>query len=502
MFETVELGKKVGKSEYNERLEAVRPELLRVQRELENTNCPVIVIVAGVDASGKGSVVNRLNEWFDTRGIETRVFWDETDEERERPRYWRFWRALPPRGKIGVHFGGWYQYPLNECYTRNITDISFDLEMDRIRRYEQMLARDNALIIKLWYHLPEKEQKHRLEELKRDDRSRWKMTPKLSKHSAHYHAYTQTAERMIRLTDTGSVPWTMIEATDTRHRDLTTAEHMLQVIQSRLDRMKQSSAGNVDNEDTALHVNRETLLDHVDLSRTLEKTTYRKQLSKLQEQINELIWEAYNRKLSTVLVFEGADAAGKGGSIRRITNAIDARLYRAISVAAPTDEERAHHYLWRFWRAIPRAGYTSIYDRSWYGRVLVERVEGFATDHEWRRSYNEINEFEEQLAESNTLVLKFWFQIDQDEQLKRFKLREQTPRKQHKITDEDWRNREKWDEYESAINEMIARTSTSYAPWHIIPGNDKKFARVETLKILKNALKSALKAHEKLHEKD
>ncbi|MDH5657663.1 MAG: polyphosphate:AMP phosphotransferase, partial [Spirochaetia bacterium] len=181
--------------------------------------------------------------------------------------------------------------------------------------------------------------------------------------------------------------------------------------------------------------------------------------------------------------------AGKGSAIRRVTRAMDARLYSVIPVSAPTDEELAHHYLWRFWRRIPREGYNKIFDRSWYGRVLVERVEGFASEDEWKRAYNEINEFEKSLSEGGIHIIKFWIHIDQDEQLRRFKERENTPWKQYKITEDDWRNREKWHLYESAVNDMILRTNTDYAPWRIIPGNDKKFARIEIMKEISRILK-------------
>jgi polyphosphate kinase 2 (PPK2 family) len=185
-----------------------------------------------------------------------------------------------------------------------------------------------------------------------------------------------------------------------------------------------------------------------------------------------------------ILVFEGWDAAGKGGVIRRITAAMDARDYRVIPIAAPNDEERAHHYLWRFWRQIPGAGRMTIFDRSWYGRVLVERVEGFATEAEWTRAYAEIVDFEQQLYDHRALILKFWIHIDSAEQLKRFRSRQDTPYKDYKITEEDYRNRERRNDYELAANEMLGRTWTEYAPWHLVEGNDKRFARIKVLKII------------------
>ena len=218
-----------------------------------------------------------------------------------------------------------------------------------------------------------------------------------------------------------------------------------------------------------------TILDRLDMSQSLGKQDYRAELAKYQARLHALDRKAVDRKVSGIGVFEGWDAGGKGGAIRRLTAALDARDYRVISIAAPTDEERQHHYLWRFWRHLARAGRATFFDRSWYGRVLVERVEGFATEAEWRRAYAEINDFEERLVRHGIVLLKFWLHITKDEQLRRFKAREEIPYKRWKLTDEDWRNREKWDLYEQAVNDMIERTSTAHAPWTLIEGNDKRF---------------------------
>ena len=304
----------------------------------------------------------------------------------------------------------------------------------------------------------------------------------------------RVAERVIRETDSGFAPWYMIEATNTRYRDLTVGKTLLRAMQHRL----QSSAVPVPSPSShapSLPVAPEaqvTVLDQLDLSKSLERSEYKSQLGSLQAELNELAWAAYNRKRSCVMVFEGVDAGGKGGAIRRITSAIDARLYRTIPIAAPTDEEKSHHYLWRFWRHIPRSGRVTIYDRSWYGRVLVERVEGFATTAEWRRAYAEINQFEEQLVESGAILFKFWLQISQEEQLQRFKDRENTPYKHYKITDEDWRNREKWPQYKLAINEMVVHTSTESASWTMVEGDDKPFARIKVLRTICDGIKAAL----------
>ncbi len=498
MFEAAKVGRRVNKADFKTQVPELRTELLAAQRELKTSDTPVIVIVSGVEAAGKGEVVNRLNEWLDTRGLQTHAYWGESDEERERPRYWRFWRTIPPRGEIAIMFGSWYMSPLNDRVRNRISDAELDDELKRIAAFERMLTEDGALVVKFWFHLPEKEQRKRLKQLKRNDRSRWRMAPKLSNLSEHYQHFERVAERLIRLTDMGIAPWYQIEATDRRYRDLTVGRTLLESIRTRLNSPSPVCVDEISHA-PSVPVSEQaqiTVLDKVDLSRKLDRETYKSELKQLQAELNGLTWKAYAQGRSSVLVFEGVDAGGKGGAIRRITHGIDARLYRTIPVAAPTDEEKAQHYLWRFWRHIPRAGRVTIYDRSWYGRVLVERVEGFASDEEWRRAYAEINDFEEQLVESGVVLLKFWLHIDQDEQLHRFKQREETSYKKHKITDEDWRNRDRWGDYKTAVNEMVIRTSTEYSPWTLIPGNDKLYARINVLETVCDRLRSALSGKE------
>jgi len=495
MFEATKLGRQLSKADFKKEELELRTDLLAAQRELRGTNTGVVILILGVNGAGKGRVVDRLNEWFDTRGLQTFAFWDETDEERERPRYWRFWRALPPRGEISILFGGWYQEPFENRFCGDTSNGRFDNQMKRIADFERMLTRDGTLVVKFWLHMPEEDQRKRLKKLKRDDTDLWKTLPRKGNFSKHYRSFETIAERMIRQTDTGATPWYLIEATDHRYRDLTIGRTLLRSICNRLSHPTEVAGDSPPSEAPSLPDEasaRITVLDQVDLTQPADPETYKQLLSDLQAEIHDLAWKAYRAKRSTVMVFEGVDAGGKGGAIRRLTGGIDSRLYRTIPVAAPTDEEKAHHYLWRFWRHLPLDGRITIYDRSWYGRVLVERVEGFATAAEWQRSYAEINRFEEQLVDSGTIILKFWLHISQDEQLARFKQRQETPHKQHKITDEDWRNRERWDEYSLAVNEMVVRTSTEYAPWTLVPGNDKKFARTFVLEHVRNALKKAL----------
>jgi len=495
MFEVAELGRKVSRQEFDEAEPALRSELLEAEFALKSGNFPVIVIVSGADSAGKGEFVHRLNEWLDPRGVDTHAFSQATDEEEARPRFWRFWRAMPARGRFGIFFGSWYSDPMVQRVYRQIKGSQLDGELDRIAFFEKMLADDGALIIKLWFHLTRKEQARRLKHLQRDPHTRGRVRPADLRNFKFYDRFIRTSERVIRRTDSAQCPWHLIEATDRRYLDLTAGRIILESLQARL---KDAGAGKVPSAaaeppaQPARPKSGVTVLDHVDLSQKLTDRRYREQLEKFQGRLTRLTWEAHARKISTVAVFEGWDASGKGSAIRRVTAAIDPRLYRIIPIAAPTDEERAHHYFWRFWRHLPMAGYVAIFDRSWYGRVLVERVEKFAAANEWKRAYLEINDFEEQLANRRIALAKFWIHISKEEQLRRFKLRQEIDFKRYKITDEDWRNRKKWDAYKQAINEMVARTSSEFAPWTVLAGNDKNFARVQILKTLCEALEHLL----------
>ncbi|KAF0174702.1 MAG: hypothetical protein FD161_3533 [Limisphaerales bacterium] len=496
MFEAAELGQKLTKAQYDAELARLRPALLEAHFALKDTKVPVIVIVSGADGAGKGEVVHRLNEWLDPRGVDTQAFWQTSDEERERPRWWRFWRSLPARGRVGILFGSWYSEPIIRRVYGEIKASKLDTEMDRVAFFEKMLADDGAVIVKLWFHLSKKAQRRRLKDLESDPKTHWRVLPSDWKHFKLYDKFTEVSERALRRTDAGHAPWHLIEAADRRFRELTAGKLLLQAIERKLrelEKAKAVSAAVPPPKPARVRTKAGiTILDHVNLTQRLTDQKYEAQLEKWQSRLTRLTWAAWEKKIASVALFEGWDAAGKGSAIRRVTAAMDPRLYRIVPIAAPTDEERARHYLWRFWRHLPRAGMTTIFDRSWYGRVLVERVEGFAREDEWKRSFLEINDFEEQMAESGIVVSKFWVHISKDEQLRRFKQREEIAFKRYKITAEDWRNREQWDAYKAAINDMVAHTSTEFAPWTLVAGNDKKFARVQIVKTLCQHLEAAL----------
>ncbi|MCW8827860.1 MAG: polyphosphate:AMP phosphotransferase, partial [Gammaproteobacteria bacterium] len=462
MFEVAELGHQLSKTEYKERVPQLRTELLTVQEALKEADFPVIILVSGVDGAGKGDTINLLNEWLDPRYVRTFAFGQMSDEERERPEYWRFWRSLPATGSIGLYVGSWYSHPIARRASGDFNDAELDGHLLRIRNFEKELVDDGALIIKFWLHLSKEAQKRRLKKLQRDPKTAWRVTKQDKEHLKHYDEFRSIAERTLRDTSTGEAPWIIVEGADPRYRGFTVGQHILDRIRTHLQRHRPTtpSAPPTSSDVMPVLTRPQTLLGHLDLDQSLSKETYKKELEKYQGKLNELARTAREKKISSVIVLEGWDAAGKGGIIRRIVPALDARNYQIIPIAAPTDEERAHHYLWRFWRHIPRAGQVTIYDRSWYGRVLVERVENLASHDEWMRAYAEINDFEEQLTEHRTVLLKFWLHIDKEEQLRRFKAREKIAYKQYKITEEDYHNREKWDDYEHAVNDMVERTST------------------------------------------
>ena len=507
MFEAAELGRRIPKEEYKRRVPTLRAELLDVQQQLIRARLPVIVVFAGVDGAGKGETVNLLNEWMDPRWLITRAYGEPSDEESERPEYWRYWRDLPPSGRVGLFLSSWYSRPVLDRVNRRNGAAGFDHELDRIAAFERTLTDDGATILKFWMHLGRQAQKKRLRKLEADPLTRWRVTKLQWQHWRMYDRFVAAAERVLQRTSVGAAPWTIVEGADEAYRSLTVATTIRDSIRQALAHRhvagqdgKLAGAAGPSARGKRAHAQpispaaaaSATILNSLDMSQSSSKAAFETKLEAVQGRLNRLQRRAQNKGISTVLVFEGWDAAGKGGAVRRMTAALDARSYQVIPIAAPTDEERAHHYLWRFWRHLSRAGRVTIFDRSWYGRVLVERVEGFATEPEWRRAYSEINEFENQLVESGIALVKYWLHITPEEQLRRFKEREQIRHKRWKLTAEDWRNREKWPDYEHAVNEMVERTSTRLAPWTIVEANDKYFARLKVLRTACDAIDRAL----------
>ena len=494
MFETAELDHRISKKEYKKLVIPLRQALLEVQGRLIKADFPVIIVFGGVDGGGKSETTDLLNEWMDPRWIITRAYDKPTDEERERPYFWRFWRDMPGKHEIGIFLSAWYSKPLLDR-VRGGEEAEFDRRLHRILEMENMLAESGALIIKFWMHLSKEQQERRLTSLAEDPLQSWRVNNRDWEHYELYDSFIDVSEDILMRTSTGKAPWHIVEGHNVNYRSLKVGTLLLKALRRRLDLYEMNNEKKCQPPKDTLPtrpLSEVNILERMDLDYKLEKRDYRNRLAVAQGRLGVLQREAFRRGVSLVCVFEGADAAGKGGAIRRLTRGIDAKRFRVIPIAKPTNKEVAHHYLWRFWGHIPRAGRVTIYDRSWYGRVLVERVEGFATKAEWQRAYSEINHFEKALTESNTVVIKFWVHIDKDEQLRRFKEREETPHKRWKLTDEDWRNREKWDDYSEAVHEMIEQTSTRFAPWHLIPGNDKWFSRVSVIEIVCEVLEAAL----------
>ncbi len=492
MFEIAELGHTLSKEKYKKRVPELRTQLLEVQNKLADSNFPVLILISGVDGGGKGDIINLLNEWMDPRGIQTHAFDVPSEDEKKRPSYWRYWMALPATGQIGIFVGSWYSNPISQFITKKIDSADLDSQLLHVNNIERELVDDGMLIIKCWIHMSKAQQKEKLKSYKKDPDKKWRVTKKDLKHLKLYDKFASIAERVIRETSTGHSPWLIVDGSDIKHSGITVGEHILNRINAHIKLRSIKTPVKINKEKVDVVEKEMSLLGSLDISQQYSKKEYNEKLEKYQGKLNLLAREARLKGISSTLVFEGWDAGGKGGAIRRITHALDARQYRVIPIAAPTDEEKAHHYLWRFWRHVPKAGQITIYDRSWYGRVLVERVEDFASKEEWLRSYTEINDFEEELSDAGVLVVKYWLHISKEEQERRFKEREQISYKKHKITEEDYRNRKMWDQYEDAVDDMVTRTSTEYAPWHLVEANDKRFARIKVLKTYCDALEKKL----------
>lgn len=492
MFESAELGHRIDKAAYAAEVPAVRTALFGAQMEvLERSDFAVLVLINGIDGAGKGETVNLLNEWMDPRHIQTWAFDQPSADEAARPFMWRFWRALPPKGRIGVMFNNWYTGPIIDRLGKVGKKADFDQRLDEIRRFEAMLVQEGVLLVKFWFHLSKQGQKARLDALSKDVRTRWRVTERDWHFYRHYDRYRGIAAHAVRTTSTGEAPWLIVDGSDPNYRSLFVGRTLLAALRKRLD-----AAGHPPAFPSVpplpLALDGVDLLNRLELRQDMSKKAYEDLLERYQGRLALLTRGKAFRSRSLILVFEGADAAGKGGAIRRITAALDARQYRIVPIAAPSEEARAQPYLWRFWRHVPALGKVVIFDRSWYGRVLVERVEGFCAESDWMRAYGEINDFEDQLDQAGAIVLKFWLAIGQDEQLARFKAREAEPHKRFKITEEDWRNRERWDDYARAVCDMVDRCSTGVAPWTLVEADNKYFARIKVLKTICERLEQRL----------
>ncbi len=460
---------------------------------MKNVPFKVLLLLAGPEGAGRGHLLHALTSWLDPRGLETFTFLPPTDEEREHPHQWRFWRSLPSIGRIGLYAGSWYTETLREAARGKYTRDRLDQEAGRIREFEKLLSDSGTLIVKVWLQLSKEAQGRRLRALRDDSETAWRVTDEDWHHHRIYDRLAKTARRIRKQTDRPGARWTVIDAEDERRRDLLVGELLLaQFNQQQKTMARLNRRLGPPRIVRSLRPSGLRRLRALPLDQDLSEKPYESQREKWLGRLNRAVRAALEAGRSIVFVFEGWDAAGKGGAIRRLTSALDPRDYRVISVGKPTDEEKHAHYLWRFWLQIPRDGRVAIFDRSWYGRVLVERVEGFCREDEWMRAFGELNRFEQQLIEHGVIVLKYWLHVSHDEQLRRFREREAAAHKRHKLNAEDWRNRRKRGAYEIAVGDVLALTHTEHAPWHLVPADSKRFARLEVLRSASRQIEAAL----------
>ena len=521
MLEQIDMTRKMSKEEFKKRMASLEPELARLQRECKAKKLPVMIVFEGFGAAGKGYQIGKLIHSMDPRGFYVRSVGRESEEQRRHPFLWRYWINTPAKGEIAIFDRSWYRKVLLDRFDELLPRRSLSSSFDQINSFERQLTADGTVIIKLFLCIDKKEQKKRFKKLQESNATAWRVSTGDLKRNKEFDRYKEMCDEMLEHTDTSYAPWTLIESMDREFATVKIYTVVIQALQEALAYTRQPATAqplplsgtftdhdittvsktttentpeqdNLKADTSADDILRTSSLGKADLSLALSKEEYRAKLKDLQSRIRQLHGEFYLRQIPVVIGFEGWDAGGKGGAIKRLTEEMDPRGYQVHPTASPNDLEKSHHYLWRFWQNMPKDGHIAIFDRTWYGRVMVERIEGFCSTEEWQRAYQEINDMELQLAQHGTLVLKFWMQIDKDEQERRFKERMENPEKQWKITDEDWRNREKWDQYEKAVDEMLIRTSTTYAPWTIVEGNNKYYARVKVLETVVHAMEKRL----------
>lgn len=475
------------KSECKQRLKQRRQDLAGLQQQLKQAKLPVIVLVEGWGAAGKGSLIHSLIRELDPRFFKVVSVAMPTQEERRWPFLKRHFDRIPEAGKILFLDSGWLDETVRERLRGDLSDQEYQRRLESIRIFERQLASGGYLLVKLFLHIDAGSQLQRLEKLASDKDTAWRVGENDWRQNKNYDRTLAAFDDAMTATDAPWASWKVIDGTEGVKAQMEAAEYLYQEICAALECRPQAEQPQF--QWPLLPMEQ---LDQVKLDKTLEEEKYQEQLKKYRKKLAALHNELYRKKVPVVVVYEGWDAAGKGGNIKRLASALDPRGYEVLPIASPTPEELSRHYLWRFWTRLPKSGHIAIFDRSWYGRVMVERLEGFCSREDWQRAYGEINEFERELTDAGAVVVKFWVQIDKDTQLARFQERQNTPEKQWKITDEDWRNREKWDAYETAVNEMLAKTSTKNAPWHILESVDKRYARIKAMKIVIEAIQQAL----------
>ncbi len=473
-----------------ERLRAAREKLADQQMKVKEMKLPVLVLVEGWGTAGKGFIIGQIIKNIDPRFFKVATMAAPTEEERRKPFLYRYFVQIPEAGKFQFLDSGWMDEVVNARLHSDMSREEYADRIESIKRFERQLTDNGYLVMKFFLHISKKEQAKRIARLEEDRDAQWRVGKNDKWQQAHYDKCLDAFDSYLKETNMPSAPWYIVDAKSRKWTELQILETLTQGIDIALD----NHALSVPLLQNVFPLVPMPKLSEIPLGdKTIDDESYKKQLKSLQCRLGELHNRLYRKKVPAIIAYEGWDAAGKGGNIKRLTGALDPRGYEVHPIASPEPHEKARHYLWRFWNRIPKTGHIAIFDRTWYGRVMVERLEGFCSENDWMRAYNEMNEFEKELHDWGAVIIKFWVQIDKDTQLQRFTDRQNTPEKQWKITDEDWRNREKWDQYEDAVNEMIQKTSTSYAPWYILESVDKKYARIKALQIVVDALEKALK---------
>lgn len=492
MLNAIDFNRRMTDVEYRLETRASRDELANLQHRMKDAGLPVIVLFEGWDSSGKGSMIASMIQTLDPRFFKVYTTTDPTPEEQRFPFLWRHWYRTPERGKMAIFDESWYPEVSRARIEDGLSTENAYSRMDSINTFERQLAQDGYLIIKFFLHISAKEQARRHARLLSDKNTRWRVSERDKFRNKHYKEYYRVYDEMLEKTNTVFAPWHVISAMERRSAMNDIYQIIVNSIRSALEEKKMIVPSEYHSQVHNFHLVKQPRLEDVPLYRRLEDSAYRDMLRKEQKKLSKLHNIIYREKIPVVIAYEGWDAAGKGGNIKRLTAALDPRGYEVVPIASPTPIDKAHQHLWRFWQNLPESGHITVFDRTWYGRVMVERLEGFCSEEEWKRAYQELNEFEYELEKWGAILIKFWLHIDSDEQLRRFTERQNTPEKQWKITDEDWRNREKWDQYEVAVNDMVRLTSTEYAPWTIIESQDKKFGRIKAIQTLNDAIEARL----------
>ena len=475
-------------TELEERLREVREKLKVQQLKVKEHRLPVLVLVEGWGTAGKGSLIGQMIKNIDPRFFKVASMSAPTEEEKRKPFLYRHFVKIPEAGKFSFLDSGWMDEIMREKLDGELNDRKYEERIESVKRFERQLTDNGYLVVKLFLQVSREEQKKRIARLAGEKDTKWRVSKNDRWQNEHYDTCMEAFDAYLKNTALPSAPWYIIDAKSKKWTEL----QALQILTEAIDVALTNNALAVPILQNVFPMEKMPLLSEVALDKTLDADEYKEELKRLQHRLGELHNRLYRKKVPVIIAYEGWDAAGKGGNIKRLTGALDPRGYEVHPIASPEPHEKARHYLWRFWTRLPKTGHIAIFDRTWYGRVMVERLEGFCSENDWKRAYNEINEFEKELHDWGAVILKFWVQIDKDTQLARFNERQNTPEKQWKITEEDWRNREKWDAYEEAVNEMLQKTSTTYAPWHILESVDKRYARIKALKIVIKELEKVL----------